>query len=89
MAQWVKNPTSIHGDAGLIPGLTQWVEGSCIAMSCDVARSCSLDLALLWLCHRLAAAAPIQPLAQDLPYATGAALNRRKKKKKRIRETVK
>ena len=24
MAQWVKNPTSIHEDMGWIPGLTQW-----------------------------------------------------------------
>ena len=42
-----------------------------------------LDPMLLWLWHRPAAAAPIPPLAQALPYATGAALKRQKKKKKK------
>ena len=26
MYQQVKNPTSIHADAGLIPGLVQWIK---------------------------------------------------------------
>ena len=26
MAPWVKNPTSIHEEVGLIPGLAQWVK---------------------------------------------------------------
>ena len=34
-----------------------------------------LDLVLLWLWGRLAAAAPIRPLAWEPPYVVGAALN--------------
>ena len=34
---------------------------------------------LLWLWYRLAAAAPVLPLAWEFPYATGAALKRKKK----------
>ena len=43
--------------------------------------------ALLWLGRRLAATAPIQPLAWEPPYAAGGALEkakRPKKKKKKI-----
>ena len=67
----VKNPTRIHENSGLIPGLTKWVK----------------DLTLLWLWHRLAAAALIQPLAWELPYAIGAALRKKKKKKDNLKLT--
>ena len=38
---------------------------------------------LPWLWHRLAAAAPILPLAWELPYAAGAAQKRKEKKRRR------
>ena len=50
-------------------------------MSCGVGRRDSLDLMLVWLWHRLAVIAPIQPLAWELPYAVGAAPKSKKKKK--------
>ena len=40
-----------------------------------------LDPGLLWLWCRWAAAAPIRPLARELPYAANGALKRKKKKK--------
>ena len=48
-------------------------------MSCGVGRRHGLDPMLLWLWCRPAAAALIQPLDLELPYAVGSALKKKKK----------
>ena len=45
-------------------------------MSCGIASRHSSDPKWLWWWHRLKAAALIQPLAQELPYAAGAAVKK-------------
>ena len=47
-------------------------------MSCGVGHRRGLDPELLWLWRRPAAAAPIQPLAWKLPYATDVFLKSKK-----------
>ena len=54
-------------------------------MRCSVGHRYDFDLALLWLWHRPAASAPIGPLAWEPPYASGSALKRKGKKKKKIK----
>jgi len=53
--------------------------GFSVVMSCGVCRRHGSDPVLLWLLYRLATEVPIWPLAQELPYATGAALKKKKK----------
>ena len=58
-------------------------------MSCGVGCRRGSDPELLWLWHRLAATAPIRPLAWEPPYAAGAAqeIAKRQKIKKKIEKT--
>ena len=53
-------------------------------MSCGVGHRHGLDLAMLWLQHRPTAAAPIQPLAWELPCAKVSALKKKKKERKKL-----
>jgi len=58
-------------------------------VSCGVGCRLGSDPELLWLWHRLAATAPIGPLAWEPPYAAGAAqeiAKRQKKKRKKKRK---
>ena len=50
-------------------------------MSCGVGHRHGSDPTLLWLWCRPAATAPIRPLAWEPPYAVGAALEKKTKKK--------
>ena len=54
-------------------------QGSGFALSRGVGCRLSLDPVLLWLWCRLAAVAPIRPLAWEPPYAAGVALKAHKK----------
>jgi len=47
-------------------------------MSCGLGRGCDLDLVLLWLWCRLAAAALILPQTREPPYAMRVAVKRKK-----------
>ena len=52
-------------------------------MSCGIGCSYDLDPALSWLWCRLAAIAPIRPLAWEPANATSAALKTKKRKKEK------
>ena len=52
-------------------------------MSCGVGRRRDLDPALLWLWRRPGTTALIRLLAWELPYATGAALEKTKRPQKK------
>ena len=53
-------------------------------MSCGVGCRCCSDPELLWLWCRPTAVAPIRPLAQEPPYAAGAALEKTEREKRNL-----
>ena len=55
-------------------------------MSRGVGCRCGWDPELLWLWHRWAATAPVEPLAWEPPYAAGAALEKAKRHRERERD---
>ena len=83
------NPTRNHELAGLIPGLTQWIKDP-VAVSWDVGRRRSSDLALLWLWRRPTATSLIRPLTWEPPTCRrcGSKKTKRQKKKKEVRSVL-
>ena len=77
----VMSPTSTHEDLGSIPDLTQYIKDP-VCRSKTWLRS-QAAMAVVWLCCRLAAAAPIWLLARKLPYAAGTALRSRERERER------
>ena len=89
MAQQLTSQTRIYVGVGSSPALTQWVKDPELQWAVD--NRCSSYPALLWLWRRQVAAALIQPVAWELPYAAGAALKckqRNKTKQKRIHNWI-
>ena len=74
MAHYVKNQMRIRFN----PWPSSMGYRSGVAASCGVGLSCGSDLVLLQLWSRPLAAAPIRPLARELPYAVGVVVKRKK-----------
>ena len=81
VAQWVKNLTQCLWGYRSDPWPCSVGRGSNTAASCGRGCRCGSYLALLWLWHRLAAAALIQPLDWELPSAAGVTIKRKKSNK--------
>ena len=87
----VTNPTSTHDAEGSLPDLPQWVKD--LVLPWAVVWSDPCCIAVVWsdpCCIAVAWAgscSSIRPLAWELPYASGAALKKKKRQiKKRERE---
>ena len=81
MAQWLANLTRNHKVAGSIHGLAWWVGDP------------ALPRAVVWVAdaarRRPVTTAPIRPLAWELPYAAGAALEKAKRQIYKNKQTNK
>ena len=74
--QQVKNLTSIHEDSPSTPGLDQWVKDQALLQA--LAFRLQMHLCYIDAVVMAPAVALIGPLAQDLPYAVGVAIKKKK-----------
>ena len=81
MAQQVKNPTSIHEDASLIPGLTQWFKDPALPQLWHRSQM-QIGSGIAWLLCRPVSAAPILPQPGNLYMPRVQPFKKTKKKKK-------
>ena len=83
MPQWLTNPTRNREVEGSIPDLAQWVKdlAFCRELWCrsQMRLHSHVAMAVVWL----AATAPIGPLAWESPCASGTAIEKTKRPKKK------
>ena len=80
VAQGVRNPTSTHEDAGLIPGLALGLRIRCCPKLWGRLQMQFRSRVTAAVVVQVSTSGRIRPPAGDLPYAKGAALRRKETK---------